>query len=105
MIGDMVSGLLALYTAPMAALMHLPDWAGHVIVGVQIAVKMGLGGWVLARTGRSPLWILLLLIPYAELAALWVFAYARWPAEPLVRAAVEAGTLPPLPETRSQPLS
>ncbi|AWU95028.1 hypothetical protein DM194_00055 [Azospirillum ramasamyi] len=37
------------------------------------------GGWVLAKAGRSPLWILLLLFPYLNVIAVWVFAYMRWP--------------------------
>lgn len=37
------------------------------------------GGWVLAKAGRSPLWILLLLFPYLNVVAVWVFAYMRWP--------------------------
>jgi len=87
--------LLALYAAPVDVLLHLPEWAGHIVIGLTIMVKIALGGWVLARTGRSPLWILLLLVPYADLIGLWVFAYSEWPAEALVRAKIEAGEIPP----------
>ena len=37
------------------------------------------GGWVLAKAGRSPLWILFLLVPYVNIIGLWAFAYVRWP--------------------------
>ena len=82
-----MSALTALYAVPLEALLHLPGWLVSVVVGVQITAKIGLGGWILARCGRSPLWILLLLVPYGELFAIWVFAYAEWPAERLVREA------------------
>jgi hypothetical protein len=58
----------------------LADWITLLVFGVATAYTIGLGGWVLARAGRSPLWVLLLLVPYANLLALWLFAYVRWPA-------------------------
>ena len=87
--------VLALYASPIDVLLHLPAWVGSVVVGLQITAKIGLGGWVLARTGRSPLWILLLLVPYADLIGVWVFAYAVWPAEAFIRAKIAAGEMPP----------
>jgi len=90
-----MNDLLAFYAAPVDLFLHLPPWIASVLLGVQIAAKIGLGGWVLARTGRSPLWILLILVPYAEVVAVWVLAYCPWPAEALVRAKIEAGALPP----------
>ena len=92
-----MSALFAFYAAPVDALLHLPGWLISVVVGVQISAKIGLGGWILARGGRSPLWILLLLVPYGELLALWVFAYADWPAERLAREAA-ARAEPPAAE-------
>ncbi len=76
-----MSFLFDLYILPYQVLIHLDPLAGHLIVGVLIATKMGLGGWVLARTGRSPLWILALLVPWLDLGAIWLFAWASWPAE------------------------
>ena len=35
---------------------------------------------ILLRTGFSQWWTLLVLVPLVNLVALWVFAYARWPA-------------------------
>ncbi len=82
--------LASLYFAPVEMLMHLPSWLGSVLFGLQLSLKIGLGGWVLARTGRSPLWVLLLLVPYLDLAMIWLFAYAEWPAERLAREAAVA---------------
>ena len=35
---------------------------------------------ILQRTGHSPWWTILAFIPLLNLLALWIFAYARWPA-------------------------
>lgn len=35
---------------------------------------------VLRRAGFSRWWALLVLVPVVNLVALWLFAYARWPA-------------------------
>ena len=66
---------------PYLQLFQAPLWLSSVLLGLVMASWIGLGGWVLARTGRSPLWVLLLLVPIAALVAIWLFAYASWPAE------------------------
>jgi len=38
---------------------------------------------ILRRTGLSPWWSFLVLVPYLNVIALWVFAFARWPLETL----------------------
>ncbi len=87
---------MSFYAQPVDLLLHLPPWLGSIVVGVQLTLKVGIGGWLLARTGRSPLWVFLLLVPYVDLVALWLFAYAGWPAERLVReAAAKAAAVPP----------
>ncbi|MBU9456521.1 DUF805 domain-containing protein [Burkholderia multivorans] len=35
---------------------------------------------ILRRTGHSGWWVLALLIPGVNLAAIWIFAFAEWPA-------------------------
>ena len=35
---------------------------------------------ILQRTGLSPWWAILVFIPLLNLLAIWLFAYARWPA-------------------------
>ena len=44
---------------------------------------------ILRRVGLSPWWSLLVLAPYLNIAALWVFAFTRWPIE------APADTAPP----------
>ncbi len=73
---------LSLYGNPLPMMLHLPAWAIYALIGCLLAYKLALGGWILARTGRSPLWVLILLVPYANVAALWAFAYVSWPALP-----------------------
>ncbi|WP_448190378.1 hypothetical protein [Azospirillum sp. sgz301742] len=57
----------------------LSPWIGLSLISVVLVYAIVLGGWVLAKAGRSPLWVLLLLIPYVNVLAVWAFAYARWP--------------------------
>ena len=47
---------------------------------VLLAVPLLMIGRVLRRAGHSPWWALVVLVPLANLVALWVFAYVRWPA-------------------------
>lgn len=35
---------------------------------------------ILRRTGHTGWWVLALLIPGVNLAAIWIFAFAEWPA-------------------------
>jgi hypothetical protein len=37
------------------------------------------GGKIIRRTGHSPWWVLLTLIPGAAIVGLWVLAVCRWP--------------------------
>lgn len=63
----------------METVLGLEPWLGYLIIAVILTYTMAAGGWVLAKAGRSPLWVLLLLVPYVNVIAIWVFAYARWP--------------------------
>lgn len=48
----------------------LPIYAGFCLwLGFRIIQKAGFDGW----------WILILLIPYVNILALWVFAFKYWP--------------------------
>lgn len=35
---------------------------------------------ILRRTGHSGWWVIVLLIPGVNLASIWIFAFAEWPA-------------------------
>lgn len=65
----------------METLLGLEPWVGYAIVAALLTYLLSAGGWVLARVGRSPVWVLALLIPYVNILAIWAFAYARWPAQ------------------------
>lgn len=45
-----------------------------------LAVPLLMVARVLRRAGFSRWWALLVLVPVVNLVALWLFAYARWPA-------------------------
>ena len=38
-------------------------------------------GRILERVGLSPLWSVLAVIPFINLMALWMFAFAEWPGK------------------------
>ena len=76
----------------MELVLGLEPWLGYLIIAVCLTYLLSMGGWVLARAGRSPLWVLLLLVPWVNLAAIWVFAYIRWPAQSAQR---DFSTAPP----------
>ncbi|MBK1842011.1 hypothetical protein JHL17_31900 [Azospirillum sp. YIM B02556] len=60
------------------SIIHLGFW--ELLIGSVVTTYMLIaGGWVLAKAGRSPLWILLLLFPYLNILAVWTFAFIRWP--------------------------
>lgn len=51
----------------------------HLVAGLVIVTSIGCGAFVLVKAGRSPLWSVLLIFPFAVIVALWVFAFIRWP--------------------------
>lgn len=57
----------------------MPEWLFLLMVGLVLAARIGFAGYVLARAGFSPLWSLVLLVPLADIPAIWIFAYVRWP--------------------------
>lgn len=56
-----------------------PPWLSHLLIGFYIVGLMGFGAFVLVRAGRSPLWVVLMLVPTVQVIALYVFAFIRWP--------------------------
>jgi len=54
-------------------------WQRHLIIGIALLFFIAFTGIILIRSGRSPLWCLLMLIPGAQIIALWVFAFIKWP--------------------------
>ena len=75
-----IVGLLnAVYDQPWAAIMSTDPWTANLVMAILLMLKLIFGGWVLAKGGRSPLWALVLLINGADILALWLYAYIRWP--------------------------
>lgn len=68
------------YTYPFNYLSTLPIWLSHLFIGILLTFKVCLGGWVAIKAGRTPLWGVVLLIPYLDLLAIWIFAFVPWPA-------------------------
>lgn len=36
---------------------------------------------ILKRTGHSPFWALVLIVPVVNIVLYWVFAFKKWPAD------------------------
>jgi hypothetical protein len=63
----------------LSLLGFMPIWAQLALIGMLCVWLIGIGSFVLARLGLSPLWILMLLVPGVNVIGIWLFAYARWP--------------------------
>lgn len=57
----------------------LPRTVSLFLYGALLTYTIAAGGYALARSGIKPLWVLLLLVPTINVAALWLWAYVRWP--------------------------
>lgn len=56
-------------------------WFMAIIMPVFMVILVGIPvASILHRAGRSRWWTILAFIPLLNLIALWVFAFARWPA-------------------------
>lgn len=64
-------------------LLSLPQWAEYTLAGIIIVYMMYLVGKILARSGHSPAWSLLLLIPFVQIIAIWYYAFKKWPLDDL----------------------
>lgn len=63
----------------MEILFDTTTWQSLLVQSVILTYVLVAGGWVLAKAGRSPLWVLFLMIPHVAVIAIWAFAYSRWP--------------------------
>ncbi|QCN95366.1 hypothetical protein D3093_08910 [Azospirillum argentinense] len=79
MLESIVALLNAVYWQPWAAIMSTDPWTANLVMAILLMLKLIFGGWVLAKGGRSPLWALVLLINGADILAMWLYAYIRWP--------------------------
>ncbi len=54
---------------------------GHGLVYLVVIAGLVIPSWLIfKRAGWSPWWALTLVIPFAAIVLLWVFALARWPS-------------------------
>lgn len=67
--------------------MMMDDWmfwpwfgfAHWIFFAIMVAVVLYPIGRILNRLGLSPFWSVLVLVPFLNLIALWVLAFAEWP--------------------------
>lgn len=64
----------------MDNVMGMPSWLFHLTISLVLTYGIIMGGWAAARAGRSPLWVLALLVPWLNILVVWLFAYTSWPA-------------------------
>ncbi|ADK86322.1 conserved hypothetical protein [Desulfarculus baarsii DSM 2075] len=70
-------------------------WAGQDPLALLVLIALGLFGlWVTGRivqkAGYVRWWALVILVPLLNLVFIWVFAFARWPAQQTLPEASEA---------------
>ncbi|MER1968517.1 hypothetical protein [Castellaniella sp. GW247-6E4] len=53
--------------------MFFPLIGSLVLIGIPAAIILG-------KAGYSKLWVIVAFIPMVNLIALWIFAFAKWPA-------------------------
>jgi len=59
----------------------LPEWLAWLVVALAVTWTMVAYGFLIARTGRGPLWALGVLLPFVGVVVLWWLAYGRWPRD------------------------
>lgn len=54
-------------------------WHGLIVIFYSAVIIIP--AWrILRRAGHSGWWSVLFIVPFVNLMALWIFAFARWPA-------------------------
>ena len=56
----------------------LPQWGVFLLEGIFLFIGLSSGAVVLTRTGRSPYWVFLMLVPCVQIAAVWYLAFSGW---------------------------
>jgi len=64
------------------SLLGLPMWLEYLIASILLLTLIISSAIALTKAGRHPAWCFLLLVPYVQIIALWVFAFSAWPAVP-----------------------
>jgi len=53
-------------------------WQEMLIMSVLGGLLVMLAGMIAIRAGRAPFWGLLMLIPFVQIIAVWIFAFIPW---------------------------
>lgn len=58
-----------------------PEWLRYLLLGFFMAAQLMTAAIVVGRTGRTPYWALLSVVPvfYVLVVGIWGLAYCRWP--------------------------
>jgi len=56
----------------------LPQWGDYLLKGILIFIMLSASAVVLSRAGRNPYLAFLVIFPYMQIAAIWLFAYSLW---------------------------
>jgi hypothetical protein len=59
----------------------LPVWAEYLIAGLTILSLLVCAGIAIGKSGRHPIWALLLLLPGLQIIVFWLWAYKSWPVQ------------------------
>lgn len=63
-------------------MLFLPGWLSTLVAVLAITWTICMAGLVLGKTGRNPLWALVVFLFFPLLTAgLWLLAYMRWPRQ------------------------
>lgn len=70
------------YSDLLDLLGFLPGWLGTLVAVLAITWTACMAGLVLGKTGRNPLWALLVFLFFPLLTlGLWLLALGRWPRQ------------------------
>ena len=62
---------------------EIPEWVRFLFQGLMLFTQLSLACIVVSRTGRSPYWALLGIVPYFYMLVIgiWALAFCDWPKE------------------------
>lgn len=58
-----------------------PEWLAYLAKAIAILYGMIVTGIAIGKTGRHPLWALLILLPFIQILSIWFLAYCQWPSQ------------------------
>jgi hypothetical protein len=56
----------------------LPLWGDYLLKGILIFAGLSSAAVVLTRAGRSPYLAFVLVVPFVQVIAIWLLAFADW---------------------------